>query len=115
MTNDTITINRQDTYSRTVNIKDEAGAFIDATGWTIFFTVRTSVSKTSVSDDTDAAISKTIAGDVSGIQTLLLTSDDIDIDPKTYVYDFEIKKDDGTITSSIKADFIVNGDVTRST
>jgi hypothetical protein len=113
MTDDTITINRQDTYVRTVNLKDENGTFIDATGWEISFTVRTSIAATSVEDDTGAIISKVIPGEASGIQTLTLTSTDTDIDPASYIYDFQVKKADDTISSSTRALFVVNGDVTR--
>lgn len=115
MANDKITINRQDTYTRTINLVDSAGDPIDATGWTIYFTVRTAIPDTSIEDDTGASIAKEIAGDVSGIHTLLLTSSDTDISPMAYFYDFQIKKDDGTITSSNKAPFIVSGDITRAT
>ena len=115
MANGTITINRQDTYTRTINLLDSGGNPIDASGWTIYFTVRTAIPKTSVSDDGTAKISKTIAGEVTGIQTLLLTSSDTNIDPATYFYDFQVKKSDGTITSSFTSSFIVNGDITRST
>lgn len=111
----TITINRQDTYSRTVNIKDADGNLIDASGWTIYFTIRKHVAKTTTLTDTDSIVTKTIAGDASGIQTLTLTSDDTDVDPKTYIYDFQIKKGDGTISSSASAKFIISGDVTRAT
>jgi len=115
MVNTVITINRQDTYTRTINILDSAGSPIDATGWTIYFTVRLNVAPTSISDDTDSVITKVISGEASGIQTLLLTSSDTDVDPSTYIYDIQIKKTDGTINSSAKAPFIVNGDVTRTT
>lgn len=115
MVDDTITINRQDTYTRTINLIDSAGAAINATGWTIYFTVRTSVASTSTTTDIDAIIAKEVSGEATGIQTLLLTSSDTDINPDTYVYDFQIKKTDGTITSSDKASFIINGDVTRAT
>lgn len=109
-----ITLNRQDTYSRSVNIQDSAGDYIDCTGWTIYFTVRDNTPITSVTTDTGALISKTITGEASGIHTLTLTSEDTDVDPSTYLYDFQIKKGDGTISSSTKASFIVKGDITRS-
>lgn len=111
----TIIINRQDTYTRTINLIDSNGDPIDATGWTIYFTVRTTASVTSITDDTSAVITKTVAGDISGIQNLTLTSTQTDIDPGTYKYDIQIKKSDDTISSSTPAIFIVNGDITRTT
>lgn len=115
MVNNKISITRGDTYTRTINLKDAAGDLIDATGWTICFTVRIAIPDTSTTADVDAVIAKEIPGDVSGIQTLLLTSSDTDIEPASYFYDFQIKKDDGTITSSIRSLFIVSGDITRAT
>ena len=114
MANDTITINRGDTYSRTINLLDSAGDAIDATGYTIYFTVRKNVVSTSSSSDTDALISETIAGDASGVHTLTVTAAETNIDPGNYFYDIQIKKSDDTISSSTKASFIINGDVTRA-
>ena len=115
MVDNTITINRGDTYSRTINLLDGDGNAIDATGWTIYFTVRKVVADTSTSTDVDALISKTVAGDVSGSQTLTLTSTQTNIEPGDYFYDFEIKKGDNTISSSTSLSFIIKGDITRST
>lgn len=111
----TITINRQDTYTRTIELKDSTGAYIDASGWTIYFTIRTTIPSISINDDSGAAIAKQIAGDVSGIQTLVVTSAETNIEPGTYHYDFQIKKTDDTISSSEKGLFIISSDVTRST
>ena len=115
MANNTITINRGDTYVRTINLKDSAGDLIDATGYTIYFTVRKYVADKSSSSDTDALISETVAGDVSGIQTLTVSSTDTNIIPGNYFYDIQIKKSDDTISSSSSAIFIINGDITRAT
>ena len=114
MANNIITINRGDTYSRTVNLKDSSGTLIDATGWTIYFTVRKNITDASISTDTDSIIHKTIAGDVSGVQTLLLTSTDTNVNPRSYFFDIQIKKSDDTIISSSAGSFVVNGDVTRA-
>jgi len=114
MANDTIIINRGDTYSRTINLKDSAGDLIDATGYTIYFTVRKNVVSTSSSSDTDAIIYETIAGDASGIHTLTVTSTETNVDPGNYFYDIQIKKSDDTISSSSASSFVVNGDITRA-
>jgi len=115
MANDTITINRGDTYSRTINLKDSAGDAIDATGYTIYFTVRKHTASTSSSSDTDALIYKTVAGDASGIHTLTVSSTETNIEPGSYFYDIQIKKSDNTISSSSVSSFVVNGDITRAT
>jgi len=114
MAADTITINRGDTYSRTINLKDSSGTLIDATGYSIYFTIRKVVAATSASTDTDAIITKTISGEASGVHELTLTSSDTNVDAAKYLYDIQIKKSDNTIISSTSAYFVVNGDVTRS-
>ena len=113
MANNIITINRGDTYSRTINIKDSDGVLIDATDWTIYFTVRKNVADSSVASDTNSIIHKTIAGDASGAHTLTLTSTETNISPRSYYYDIQIKKSDDTISSSTAGSFVVNGDITR--
>ena len=115
MANNTITINRGDTYSRTINLKDSAGDLIDATNYTIYFTVRKNIVSTSSSSDTDALISETIAGDASGVHTLTVTAAETNIEPGSYFYDIQIKKSDDTISSSSASSFVVNGDITRAT
>lgn len=115
MANSEITINRGDTYTRNINLKDSAGDAIDASGWTIYFTVRKAFADISVSSDADALITKTVAGDVSGIQTLTLTSTQTNINPGSYLYDIQIKKSDDTISSSSAGSFVINGDITRAT
>ena len=115
MASNTITINRQDTYAKTLNTKDSNGDLIDASGWTIYFTVRKIVADTSVSTDSDAVITQTIPGEASGIHTLTLTPTQTNIDPANYLYDIQIKKSDTDISSSTKASFVIDGDVTRTT
>ena len=114
MANNIITINRGDTYSRTINLKDSAGDLIDATNYTIYFTVRKHIASTSSSSDTDALIYKTVVGDASGVHTLTVTAAETNIEPGSYFYDIQIKKSDNTISSSIASSFVVNGDITRS-
>ena len=111
---DTITINRGDTYTRTLNLKDADGVAIDATGWTIYFTVRNTPASTSTTTDIDSLITVTIDGEATGIHTLTLTSTQTDINPGNFFYDTQIKKADGTINSSDSSDFIINGDITRA-
>lgn len=114
MANNKITVNRGDTYARTINIKDADGVAIDATGWTIYFTVRKEVVDKSVSSDLDSLIYKQISGDASGSQSLVLTSSDTNINPGNYFYDIQIKKTDDTIASSVSETFVIAGDITRA-
>ena len=48
-----ITIKRGDTYNYTINIKNDLGVAIDASGWDIWFTVRKSAVTNTVVSDTD--------------------------------------------------------------
>jgi hypothetical protein len=114
MANDKITINRGDTYSRTINLKDSAGSFIDATDWLLYFTVRKNITANSSNADADAVISKTISGSGTGIHTMVISSTQTNISPGNYFYDIQIKKSDNTIISSSASSFVVNGDVTRA-
>lgn len=110
----TIKIKRGDSYIKPLNIVDCEGELIDASGWTIYFTVRSSIPPTSTDDDTDAVIAKTIAGSATGQHTLTLTSSDTDIDPEEYVFEVQIKKADNTISSSETGAFVIQADITRS-
>ncbi len=108
-----ITLKRGDTYIRTIKLYSE-DELIDCTGWTIYFTIRETIPPTSTSDDTGAVISKTITGESTGIHTLTLTSDETAIDAKKYIFEFQIKKADGSIHSTESGIFIIQSDITRS-
>jgi hypothetical protein len=110
----TITLIRSDTYDFNITFKDSAGDPIDITGYEVWFTVRTGLPKTTVTDDTDATISKSYTnGGATGIITVSLSSEDTDINAKTYKYDVQYKKPDTTLKSSGAYDFIVAADITR--
>lgn len=109
---------RGDTDSFTITFRDANGNPIDITGYTVWFTVRSSVPKTSTTDNTDAVISvkNTNHSDPTNGQTLIaITSSDTEIDPKTYFYDIQYKKPDGTVHSTGYFKYIVSADITRGT
>ena len=109
-----ITLVRSDTYDFNIKFQDSDGAAIDITGYEVWFTVRTGLPKTSVTDDTDAVISKSYTnGGVTGIIPVSLSSEDTNINVKTYKYDVQYKTPGGIIKSSGAIDFIVNADITR--
>jgi len=110
----TIEINRQDSFGDILSTRDDNGDLIDASGWTIYFTVRREVVDTSIYTDSDAVISVEIAGQSSGLHTLSLTPTQTNIEPGNYFYDVQVKKSDTDIESSGKKLFIVNGDITRT-
>jgi len=111
-----ITVIRQDTCDFNITFQDSSGDAIDITGYEVWFTVRTSLPKTTITDDSDAIISKSYTGGgATGIISVELDSSDTNINVKTYKYDVQYKKPDGTIKSSGAYDFIVASDVTRDT
>lgn len=110
----TIRVKRNDTWTKTLDIVDCEDNLVDASGWTIYFTVRSTIPPTSKTDDNDAIIFKEIAGSSTGQHTLNLTKDDTDIDPKSYVFDIQIKMADDTIHSSETGVFVIQSDITRS-
>lgn len=108
-----IRVSRGDSFVRTLSISDGDGDLIDCSGWTIYFTVRSSVPDTSEVNNAAALISKEFSGTADGDFTFTLESEDTDIDPGTYLFDFQVEKDDGKIHSTRQGSFIVEGDITR--
>jgi len=109
---------RGDSENFTITFTDSDGNGVDITGWTVWFTVRDSIPSTSVVDDTDAIISikNTTHTNPTGGQTLIEISDtDNDIDPKTYYYDIQYKKLDGSVKSIGHRKYIIHEDITRGT
>jgi len=105
---------RGDHKTYTLTFTDGDGAAIDITGWTIFFTVKTSESDA----DADAVITKDVTSHTSptgGLSSIALTSADTNIDVKRYHYDIQIKKDDGSIVTVTKDRFSITTDITRRT
>lgn len=109
-----IKIKRNDTYSDVLKTLDCNGDLVDASGWTIYFTVRSSIPATTIVDDTDAVISKTITGLASGEHTLTLTKTETDIAPGDYVFDIQIDYGDGTQKSSETGILVIQPDITRT-
>jgi hypothetical protein len=101
---------RGDTFNETLELLDEDGEYITEE-WSWKFTVRDSLPDTSTTDDTDAKISKS-GTFTSGTGTLTLTSDDTDLDPGEYYFDYELSVD-GEIHSTFYGIFTINYDITR--
>lgn len=107
---------RETTSDFTIEFRDSDGVAIDITGYEVWFTVRKDIPQTKIRDDTDAIISKTYTnGGAAGDINVSLTSDDTNIEPRTYKYDVQYKKTDASIHSSGSNDFIITGDITRDT
>ena len=106
--------------TRVLNLNfTEDSSVVDITGYTVWFTVREKVAKTSVTTDTDAVIAKKqlpaeLTDPTNGKTVITLSSTDTDIDPNNYIYDIQFKSDGGSIYSTSRGVFTVVGDVTRS-
>jgi len=109
---------RGDSKTYDITIKDGDGVAIDITGYTIFFTVKTSIDNNLT--DTTAVIKKTITSHINpteGKTQISLTEDDTNIEPCVYYYDIQLKSIGGDIKtpSEYPARFTILGDVTRRT
>lgn len=89
---------------------------LDLTGATVYFTLSSSNAPT---DDTSAALQKTVTSHTSptlGITTITINpADTTALTPATYYYDIQVKDASGHVTSIKQDKFIINADITRST
>lgn len=109
---------RGDTDNFTISFKNSNGDPINITGYTVWFTVRSSVPSTSVENETDAVISvknTSHTNPTNGETVIVISSDDTNIAPKTYFYDIQYKKPDGSIHSTGIFKYVILSDVTRGT
>lgn len=101
----------------TVTFKDEDGVAINITGYTVFFTMKKRPDDDS--DDSDAPIKKTVTSHTDpthGITVVNLTSAETALlEPRRYVYDFQLKDLSNKITSSRYGVLEVIKDVTNRT
>lgn len=107
-----ITVKRGDTFKRRIILKDNSGNPIDATGWTIWFTVRKYIVSSNIKSDSEALISQNFEGTSDGIIIFTISSEDMDLEVGTFYYDIQIKNSNGIISSDI-GKFIVTADITR--
>ena len=85
-------------------------------GYTLWFTCRKCIPKTSVKTDIEAVISKKITvTDNRTFWTVELTPEDTDIDPAKYYYDVQAVTPGGKTYSTKPGYLEIIGDVTRST
>ena len=105
---------RGDTTTLTFTLTDSAGAALDITGGTIFFTAKSNITEADV--DAEISYDATVAGDGSGgIATVSLTASDTDIAIGGYSYDLQVKTSTGDILSVQAAPLKVVQDVTLRT
>lgn len=107
-------IYRGDDKVYTVTVKDENQDPIDITGWTIYFTLKKSLTD---SDD-DALIKKDVTSHidaVNGLSEIILLNTDTDITPGKYYYDIQIKDTLNHITTLIRQTLVIRSEATRRT
>ena len=112
---DDINIIRGDTETITVTFTDSDSVAIDITGYSVWFTVRRSVPATSLTDDTDALISKEFTtGGATGIATFAFSETDTTQDIDKYYYDVQYKDGSNNIVTVGVGYFNITSDITRS-
>lgn len=105
---------RGDSWSRTLQFKNSGGSPIDITGWTVFFTVKSSPG----SRDEDAVLQKTVTSHTNatgGLSAISCTAADTDNLQGDYYFDIQIKKSDGSIKTYLYGQIKFLEDTTRRT
>jgi hypothetical protein len=108
-------IKRGDSWSRTLCFEyHPSHALIDITGWTIFFTVKTSAED----PDSAAIISKiinTFSNPIGGEAELSLTPTDTNQEIRSYVFDLQVKTNNNEIYTVLEGLLTITQDVTQNT
>lgn len=122
--NQDLTIKRGTTYPITLTLTDDAGAAIDLTGATVYFTAKTDEWDVDA-PDTIAAITKDVTVHVDedgvasaalGISTITLLPADTNINAATYHYDITVEYANGVVNTPIEGKLKIDGKPTnRST
>jgi hypothetical protein len=108
-------IKRGDSWSRTLCFEyHPSHALIDITGWTIFFTVKTSAED----PDSSAIISKTItsfANPLAGEAELELTSTDTSQAIGSYLFDLQVKTSNNEVYTVLEGLITITKDISQRT
>lgn len=110
----TIIRKRKENTPIVITITSETtGSVIDISSNTIYFTVKT-VKDTTTTDST-SIISKTqyITSGTSGQVSIALSSDDTDITPRQYVFDFWREQPSGDTRQLVEGTFVIEQPVTN--
>lgn len=109
-----LSIIKRDSVSFELDIKN-CGVAIDITGYTIYFTVKSSANISA--GDGSAIIKKIITSHTdptNGITHIVLTPTDTNQTAGEYFYDVQMKAPDGEVTSCVMGQFEIIQDVTAS-
>lgn len=111
---------RGDLETYTLTLKDAAGAALNLTGASLWFTVKRGISDA----DAAAVFQKTIASGIvvaaplTGVAVITVLPADtaaLGDGPLTLLYDIQVKLADGTTKTPLSGEFRVTPDVTRAT
>lgn len=112
-----LTVYRGDDKTYNLHFVDGAGANINITGWTVFFTVKPYPLDSYDAADTGAVISKTVTSHTTpldGKTAIVIADTELILLPiGVYMYDIQIKKADGAIKTIVVSSFTVLQDITR--
>ena len=112
----TIQLIRGDDATLSVTFKDQNGAVIDLTGYTIYFNVKKE-KDLSIDTDTPAVISKKITvipNPNLGIVAITIGHAETNLPIGIYAWDLQLKSGSGLITSTQKGQLEVIQDVSKS-
>jgi len=103
---------RGDDHTFTLIFKNSDGNRLDITGYTIFFTLKESISD----PDTEAIIEKNVTSHidpVQGLTAVIITNAETDELKGNYYYDMQYLDTSGKILTYIKGEIQFDKDVTR--
>lgn len=110
----TLRLIRGDDTTLITTVLEADGTAKDITGYTVYFTAKPEPDA-DVTDDA-AVITKKItslADPTNGIVHVTLSAADTTVEPRRYIYDYQLKDPTGKITSTIKSVMEVIADITR--
>ena len=112
----TIQLIRGDDATLSVTFKDQNGAVIDLTGYTVYFNVKKE-KDLNIETDTPAVITKKITSIPSpelGVLAIQISHTETDLPIGIYVWDLQLKSAGGIITSTQRGQLEVIQDVSKS-
>jgi len=112
-----ISLVRGDTYRERFVVTDLLGVPIDLTGAKLYYTIKTNYEQPDpgVLQLTSPTSGITIVDAPNGVAELTITASQTDVlQPMSYLYDMQIKLQDGTIATLVSGTLTVLPDVTRT-
>ena len=112
-TSSELKIYRGDTKTFSLTFQNSEGNAKDITGATIYFTAKKDVQDSD--DDAVIQVTQTTHSDpTNGKSSIALSTDDTDIDPGRYNYDFQLVESDGSVTTLVVDRLVILADISRT-